>query len=107
MINQFSLQFSRNSHDLASHEYEVGRVEVGDQLRGCELLVGQDTAGGGKLERQLPDEEQVDVDVVDGEVDGDEPRPLPYPESLLQLLYYLPGVLLQVVQILHIASARV
>ena len=97
----------RDSHDLATHEYIVSGVEVRDELGGGELLVRYDATGGGEFERQLSDEEEVDVDVVHGEVDGDEPRPLTYPEPLLQLGDDLLGILLQVVQILHIAGPRV
>ena len=94
--------YSSYSHDLASQEQIVHWGEVGDEPRGGERLGRQHASGGGEFEGQLPDEEEVDVDVVHGEVDGDESRPLRYPESLLQLGNDFSGLLLQVVQVLHV-----
>ena len=55
----------------------------------------------------LDDTEEVDVDIVEGEVHGDESGALSDPESGLQLLHYLDGVVLEVVEVLDVARAGV
>ena len=58
---------------LSGHEEVITDPSVLEQLHNLDVVGGDDPPGGRELKDQLDHSEEVDVGVVHGEVDGDQP----------------------------------
>ena len=92
---------------LSGHEQVVSNAGILEQLDNLNVVGGEDAPGGGELEDQLDHSEEVDVGVVDGEVDGDEPGAALQPPVGLQLHEQSLCHILFKVEVLNVASTLV